>query len=128
MTVSLEEEATVSRLKQELGCRFPALKALAPVLSVAVNQEYRPDNTVLRSEDEVAVLALDPFSIVGVEQGRSTHPMIHYSVAGGGALSAKVNHPMVVVMKWIAEGRKNAYSIQLIKRGEQGANATPKTS
>ena len=56
VTVSLEEEATVSRLKQELGCRFPALKALAPVLSVAVNQEYRPDNTVLRSEDEVAVL------------------------------------------------------------------------
>lgn len=56
VTLSLEEDATVSQLKQELGCRFPALGVLAPVLSVAVNQEYSPDRTVLRPEDEVAVL------------------------------------------------------------------------
>jgi len=54
--LDLDEGATVGQLRHELGCRFPALDALKLVLCVAVNQEYCPDCTVLRSADEVAVL------------------------------------------------------------------------
>ena len=56
VSFELGDVVTVGGLKVELGRRYPALGDLAPVLSVAVNQEYRDDDTVVRSDDEIAVL------------------------------------------------------------------------
>ena len=56
VTLEVGDVATVGGMKEELGRRFPALSDLGSVVSVAVNEEYSPDDSVLRVGDEIAVL------------------------------------------------------------------------
>ena len=48
--------ATVGQLRQDLVSRFPAMAAMARILSMAVNAEYADDSAILRTGDEVAVI------------------------------------------------------------------------
>ena len=65
-------------------------------------------------EDEVGIISIDPFSIACVEQGRNTHPIVHYVIAGQ-QFSIKANHRIEVLLNWIAVARKKATAL---KRGE----------
>jgi molybdopterin synthase sulfur carrier subunit len=51
----LPEGSRVCDLKNELAAAYPELKQLASFL-IAVNQVYAPDGTVLRMEDEIAII------------------------------------------------------------------------
>jgi molybdopterin synthase sulfur carrier subunit len=52
----LPEGLAAGQLKQELCCRFPAMKALMEGISVAINAEYVDDSAVLHDGDEVAII------------------------------------------------------------------------
>lgn len=56
LVVELPGGVTVGDFRQELGIRYPDLKNLEKILSVAVNAEYADDATVLGPGDEVAVI------------------------------------------------------------------------
>jgi molybdopterin synthase catalytic subunit len=55
-TVDMPEGATVGDLLTHIGARIPAMKTSLPALAVAVNQEYAGAATVLKADDEVALL------------------------------------------------------------------------
>jgi molybdopterin synthase sulfur carrier subunit len=46
---------TTADLKQSLETRYPRLKQLASYM-VAVNNEYAPDESVLKEQDEIAII------------------------------------------------------------------------
>ncbi|HTI61539.1 MoaD/ThiS family protein [Mucilaginibacter sp.] len=46
---------TTADLKQSLETRYPRLKQLASYM-VAVNNEYAPDESVLKEHDEIAII------------------------------------------------------------------------
>jgi len=110
-------EETVARAKPN-GDRRATFKAVAKEAKMAglVCFEEMFHEHEDGEDDEVSLLVVDPFAIASVELGQNTHPMIHY-VIGGQMLSAKVNHPMQVIIKWIAEARQAAYTTQNIRRG-----------
>ena len=56
MEWEIPEGATVNQLRQDLVSRFPAMAAMARILSMAVNAEYADDSVVLQMGDEVAVI------------------------------------------------------------------------
>jgi molybdopterin converting factor subunit 1 len=55
-TVELREGARVGDLLTHIGSRIPGMKSSLPTLAVAVNQEYAGAATVLKADDEVALL------------------------------------------------------------------------
>lgn len=56
MAMQLRDGSTVMQLRQDLSERFPALRPLEGVVSIAVNAEYADDAVVLSPGDEVAVI------------------------------------------------------------------------
>ena len=54
--LELAAGTTVGMLRKELASRYPKLKPMKDILSVAVNAEYVGDETVLKSGDEVALI------------------------------------------------------------------------
>lgn len=52
--VELDRDTTVGGLRRQLIAAYPALETLAPHLSVAVNQQYAPDDYVLHDDEEIA--------------------------------------------------------------------------
>jgi molybdopterin synthase catalytic subunit len=54
--VELREGATVGDLLKECEARVPKIKESTPSLAVAVNQQYAAMGTVLKNDDEVALL------------------------------------------------------------------------
>ena len=54
--MSVSQGTTVEGLRCALLTRYPELEGLSRALSVAVNREYAPDSTVLRSGDDVALI------------------------------------------------------------------------
>lgn len=53
--VELQEQATVSDLKQLLEERYERLKAIRSYM-VAVNNEYAADDKVISAQDEIAII------------------------------------------------------------------------
>lgn len=53
--VELQEQATVSELKQLLEERYERLKAIRSYM-VAVNNEYAADDKVISAQDEMAII------------------------------------------------------------------------
>jgi molybdopterin converting factor subunit 1 len=56
MSLQLLDGSTVMDLRQVLSDRFPALRPLEGVVSIAVNAEYADNAVVLGAGDEVAVI------------------------------------------------------------------------
>lgn len=56
ISLDMAEGATVADLRRALSERYPQIQGLAASLSIAVNLEYSPDETVLAPEDEIAVI------------------------------------------------------------------------
>jgi molybdopterin synthase catalytic subunit/molybdopterin converting factor small subunit len=54
--VDLKEGARISDLIGHYTAAFPQLRPLLPSVAVSVNREYAPASTVLRDQDEVALL------------------------------------------------------------------------
>ena len=54
--IEVHEEITTSGLLSELVMRYPALRALAPSLKVAVNHEYVEGERKLAEQDEIALI------------------------------------------------------------------------
>lgn len=54
-TVELEAETTVGQLKAYLCRAYPLFEQLRS-LSIAVNEEYRADDFVIRPQDEVVII------------------------------------------------------------------------
>lgn len=55
LEIELEESATIKDFKQKLFTVLPDLARLR-TLMVAVNTDYGEDDTILRSDDEIAVI------------------------------------------------------------------------
>ncbi|MDX2303574.1 MAG: molybdopterin converting factor subunit 1 [Microscillaceae bacterium] len=55
LEIELEESATIKDFKQTLFTVLPDLARLR-TLMVAVNTDYGEDDTILRSDDEIAVI------------------------------------------------------------------------
>lgn len=53
--VELQEQATVSELKQLLEERYQRLKAIRSYM-VAVNNEYAADDKAISAQDEIAII------------------------------------------------------------------------
>ncbi len=54
LQVQLSDSPTVAELRNELVAACPELKVLAPMLLIAVNQEYAGNETELQPTDQVA--------------------------------------------------------------------------
>ena len=54
--VDLADGATAADLVQAVGIRYPALKPHLPSARVAINEEYRLSNAVLREGDRAAII------------------------------------------------------------------------
>jgi molybdopterin synthase catalytic subunit len=68
-TIELRAGATVKDLVEHYFVRIPALQSAMGSLAVAVNQEYAGPDTILKSEDEVALLP--PVSGGAAEKGEA---------------------------------------------------------
>ncbi|MBI5285955.1 MAG: molybdopterin converting factor subunit 1 [Chloroflexi bacterium] len=54
--MDLPAGATVARLREQLGQQYPVVQAFLPVLVCAVDEEYVPNEHVLREGDRVALI------------------------------------------------------------------------
>ena len=54
--MDLPAGATVARLREQLGEQYPVVQAFLPVLVCAVDEEYVPNEHVLREGDRVALI------------------------------------------------------------------------
>ena len=54
--LELEDGMTAGRLREELANRYPKLRGMKDILSVAVNAEYVGDEAVIGNGDEVALI------------------------------------------------------------------------
>jgi MoaE-MoaD fusion protein len=94
-SIELPEGAAVHDLLAHCESKIPAMKESLPSLAVAVNQEYAGADTVLKSDDEIALLP----------------PVSGGSVSGGSGKSASIVREPIDT-KSVLEG---------MKRGEDGA-------
>jgi len=53
--MDVTEEATIAEVKAALSDRFPRFEALNK-FSIAVNEEYREDDYIIQSGDELAII------------------------------------------------------------------------
>ncbi len=58
VTVCLESDHTVGSLRDALAAQYPALEVVLTWGRIAVNQKYAPSITVIKADDEVALVAL----------------------------------------------------------------------
>ncbi len=54
--MDLPDGATVGGLREQLGEQYPVVQAFLPVLVCAVDEEYVPNEHVLREGDRVALI------------------------------------------------------------------------
>jgi molybdopterin converting factor subunit 1 len=55
LQLEVEEQTTVGQLKARLFAAYPAFQQLRS-LSIAVNEEYRPDDFEISAQDEVVII------------------------------------------------------------------------
>jgi molybdopterin synthase sulfur carrier subunit len=55
MQIMLPKNSTVGDLKNQLDAQFPEMKDLASYM-IAVNNNYQPDESIIHSGDEIAVI------------------------------------------------------------------------
>ena len=94
-TLDLDEGATVGDLLRHCAKQIPRVKDALPSLAVAVNQQYAQERTILKTNDEVALLP--PVSGGSAEGKRSRYARI---------VREPINTPQAVAR---------------LKRGEDGA-------
>jgi MoaE-MoaD fusion protein len=94
-TLDLDEGATVGDLLRQCAKQIPRLKDALPSLAVAVNQQYAQERTILKTNDEVALLP---------------------PVSGGSAEDKRTRYAWIV-----REPINTSQVVARLKRGEDGA-------